>query len=202
MQSDPETEIVSSSKCLVAAALLFASGWSHGMFLDPDGTGQVLLFSHYNAREGNDTLISVVNTTDEVKALRVRFMEGVNSREVLAFNLYLGPWDSWVAAVSNNSSEGGTRLVTLDPSCTVPSVGPAELGGIGEVMFTSEFFTGEFSDIGIQESERAASGHLEVIEMGVVVDELQDSATAATPVYSHGGFGEIRPTDCEQLTEA
>ena len=46
-----------------------------------------------------NTYVSVVNTTDVVKVVKVRFREGKNSREVLDFNLYLSPNDVWTGAV-------------------------------------------------------------------------------------------------------
>ena len=57
-----------------------------GMSVSEDGKGQVLLFPYYSVRNGLDTLISVVNTTNEVKALKVRFREGRNNRSVFSFN--------------------------------------------------------------------------------------------------------------------
>ena len=39
----------------------------------PDGTGQVLLFPMYNADNGNATNVHIVNTTANVKAVKVRF---------------------------------------------------------------------------------------------------------------------------------
>jgi hypothetical protein len=184
---------VHSSKSLFAAAALLASSWSHGMFLNPDGTGQVLLFPYYTAREGNDTLMTLVNTTDEAKAVRVRFLERMNSREVLTFNLYLGPWDSWVAAVTE--LDEGAGLVTFDGSCMVPlfSEFTDDLGR-KEVPFSADFITGEFDDGAIGGLGRLASDFFEVIEMGVVVDDEQNSAAAASPP--------VQARDCDQLAQA
>ena len=71
--------------------------------LNPDGLGQVLIYPYYTVNErGNDgatlqTLFSVVNTTDQGKAVKVRFVEGYNRREVRDFHLYLSPYDVWTA---------------------------------------------------------------------------------------------------------
>ena len=65
----------------------------------PSGVGQVLLFPYYTVNGGNQTLLSVVNTTQRVKAVRVRFLEGRNSKQALGFNVYLAPFDTWTAAV-------------------------------------------------------------------------------------------------------
>jgi hypothetical protein len=64
-----------------------------------DGLGQALIYPYYTVRVvptgliGSDaaynSLLSVVNSTASAKAVKVRFLEGKNSREVLDFNLYL-----------------------------------------------------------------------------------------------------------------
>ena len=63
------------------------AGTAQAVNLNPDGLGQVLIYPYYTANDGNQTILSVVNTTDQAKAVKVRFLEGFNSREVLDFNL-------------------------------------------------------------------------------------------------------------------
>ena len=102
---------------------------SHAVNLNPDGLGQVLLYPYYSARGGNDTLISVVNTTSAAKAVKVRFIEGLNSREVLDFNVYMSPFDVWAAAVTDVSPraaggfdpdpDGRADLVIRDTTCSL-----------------------------------------------------------------------------------
>ena len=64
------------------------AGLANAVDLNPDGLGQVLIYPYYTVNKSQDTLFSVVNT-DPVngKAVKVRFLEGYNSREVLDFNL-------------------------------------------------------------------------------------------------------------------
>jgi hypothetical protein len=90
--------------------------------LNPRGTGQVLIYPYYTVNAGYGTLLSVVNTTSHGKALKVRFHEGYNGREVLAFDLYLSPYDVWVAQTFNTSADGtgAAGLATNDTSWTVP----------------------------------------------------------------------------------
>jgi len=45
--------------------------------LNPDGVGQVLLYPYYTVNDGNTTALSVVNTTDSGKAVKVRFLDAV-----------------------------------------------------------------------------------------------------------------------------
>src|SRR6476646_1978383 len=67
--------------------------------INPDGLGQVLIYPYYTTNAGQATLLSVVNTTAVGKAVKVRFLEGYNSREVLDFNLFLSKYDVWTAEV-------------------------------------------------------------------------------------------------------
>ena len=59
------------------------AGTAQAVNLNPDGLGQVLIYPYYTSNAGNATILSVVNTTDNAKAVKVRFNEGFNSREVL-----------------------------------------------------------------------------------------------------------------------
>ena len=87
---------------------------SNAVNLNPDGLGEVLIYPFYTVNGGNDTLLSVVNTTDSVKAVKVRFVESKNSREVLDFNLYLSPYDVWTGAVIDPDGDdaGPAAVVT------------------------------------------------------------------------------------------
>src|SRR5690606_14660291 len=88
--------------------------------INPDGLGQVLVYPYYTVRNDQATLVSVVNTTDETKAVKVRFLEALNSREVLDFNLYLSPFDVWTGAIV--ATANGAQLQVTDTSCTVPGI--------------------------------------------------------------------------------
>src|SRR5678816_671653 len=94
------------SLCAALAGIgaLGAVGAAQAVNLNPDGLGQVLIYPYYTTRTspaGNDynSLLSVVNSTASVKAVKVRFLEGKNSREVLDFNLFLSPKDVWTAGI-------------------------------------------------------------------------------------------------------
>ena len=81
-----------STISLAVAATVATSAAVHaGQYVNPGKTGQVLLFPFYNADNGNSTGIHITNTTDSVKAVKVRFLEYKNSDAVLDFNLYMSP---------------------------------------------------------------------------------------------------------------
>lgn len=185
--------------------------------LNPDGLGQVLIYPYYTTRNGNTTLLSVVNTTEDAKAVKVRFMEGKNTREVLDFNLYLSPYDVWTAALidggvvdvnceldggfgeEGNGQCGVPHLLTTDTTCTVPYL--FEMASTGPGLQT--FLPFRLDDGGGDDIDRAAEGHFEMIEMGVVTDEDEGSATALThEVLTNYADGPAEPVNCQQLVDA
>lgn len=186
------------------------AGTAQAVNLNPDGLGQVLIYPYYTVRDGNTTILSVVNTTDSAKAVKVRFNEGYNSREVLDFNLYLSAYDVWTASLFAGaavSGETGTPTMrTLDSSCTVPYFyGNATFFGLtaGEQEFLPYAYTGKNVDGGPTTIDRAAEGHFEIIEMGTLTNDSatakrDGSATAATHVLK-GGVS--LPKNCQQLVD-
>ena len=124
---------------LAAAGMLGAAGVAQAVNVSADGLGNVLIYPYYTVRNdsnGNayNTLMSVVNTTASMKAVKVRFREGKNSAEVLDFNVFLSPQDVWTAAVVPLGGDGpsvpgtpavpGAAIETSDRSCTIPSFTP------------------------------------------------------------------------------
>lgn len=168
-------------------ALGLMSSTAQAVSLNPDGLGEVLFYPYYTVNGGNDTLISLVNSTDNAKAVKVRFMEGKNSREVLDFNLYLSAKDVWVAAVT--LKDGVPTLVVRDTSCTTPYLYDQTY---------QEFLPYAMDDQ--TDLSRMNEGHIEVIEMGTVVGE---SAVAATHVVSDASIDGVPfPADCQALNDA
>src|SRR5262249_11025388 len=113
------------------------------------GRGAFLLYQYYTTRGdsfGNAyaTLASVVNSTLSAKAVRVRFLEGKNSREVLDFNLFLSPFDVWTAAILPDATTGGAKVGTVDLSCTLPPFSSSPTAPF--VSFVNYAYTGTFDD--------------------------------------------------------
>jgi hypothetical protein len=159
---------------------------SHAVNLNSDGIGQVLVYPYYTVNNGNNTLISVVNTTNEVKAVKVRFLEGKNSRECLDFNLYLSPFDVWtaglvatastvpaVAGVAPFAGQESVKLLTSDTSCTVPAINNQEF--LPYAFITSGTITAN-DGLG-NDLVRCTEGHFEMIEMGTVTGTSAANAT-------------------------
>lgn len=168
--------------------------------LNPDGLGEVLVYPYYTVNGGNTTLVSVVNTTGAGKAVKVRFVEGKNSREVLDFNLYLSPYDVWTGSVFAIDATGPAHLLTTDNSCTAPLVkgNPAGVvvGGARAIPFRNFQYVLGNNDSANDDLGRTREGHLEMIEMGEVVDIDRNSLSAIT----HDSSGV--PSNCAQIRTA
>lgn len=179
---------------LLAAAITagLASTAANAVNVNSDGLGQVLLYPYYTVNGGNNTLLTVVNTTEQVKAVKVRFLEGKNSREVLDFNLYLSPFDVWTGVLLR--TEDGAQLRTADTSCTVPAI-PAD-----GVAFRNFEYTGTRADGEDTSLARTREGHVEIIEMGVVTNEVSPSTFTPATWATHTSAGV--PANCPSLVAA
>ena len=177
--------------------------------LNPDGLGQVLLYPYYTVNAGQQTLLSVVNTTAVGKAVKVRFLEGYNSREVLDFNLFLSPFDVWTAdvfALSDLSSGlgSGAGIFTNDNSCTAPVLKESTSGAQSYVAFRTYTFSGTNSDTGPTDASRTREGHFEMITMADIVDgsPLSVDTTHVNSVPPGCGTANSNPTPAEAAFEA
>ena len=166
-------------RILSLAALLFAAD-ANAVYVNPNGAGQALIYPYYTASSagGNpfNTYVSIVNHSRESKSLRVRFREGRNGREVLAFNLLLEGPGAWAGAVVPFGD--GTRLLTTDASCAnsgfsieiVPGSPPFK-------AFSSASYTGANADGHGEGLDRTREGFVEVIEMASI--RFTDAVTNA-----------------------
>lgn len=173
------------------AALMIGLGLcsnAQAVYLNPRGLGQVLIYPYYTVNANQSTLLSIVNTTRNGKALRVAFHEGYNGRDVLDFNLYLSPYDVWTAEVFlGTGNDAPTFISTSDASCTFPT--------LHTVKFSTNAFIGALSDTGPQDNARTREGYFDVIEMGEVVDGPQHTLEAIEHIDGV-------PFKCAQITTA
>ena len=194
-------------KILPVAVLAALAGVNaaQAVHVNSDGLGQVLLYPFYTTESLQDTYINLVNTTDEYKAVKIRILESMNSREVLDFNLYLSPWDHWSATITADGPDAVATLTSADTSCTVPN---AVSNGATIEFRTFEFDgsrAGSAAD-SVAGVERTREGYVEVIEMGIVTDEVLKALikhTDGTPPgcatldarWAEGGAWRTDPTD-------
>ena len=190
---------------LAGLGALGAAGTANAVHINPDGLGQVVIYPYFTVRAGNTTAMSIVNTTSLTKAVKVRFLEGKNSREVLDFNLFLSPQDIWTGVILSGTTPGGAdgaRLETGDNSCVTPSdlfggaagVSTIRTDGLGLPInaFKNYQFTGANVDNAtLNTLDRTREGYMEVIEMGVVTD------VTLTGFIKHSAAGV--PANCAAL---
>jgi hypothetical protein len=143
---------------LAGAGALAMAGAANAVYVNADGLGQALVYPYYTVRAGNTTLLSVVNTTTQAKAVKVRFLEGKNSQEVLDFNLFLSAKDVWTGAIIPTTA--GAAIVTSDKSCTNPKI-PAAGQEFRNFLFVNDAAA-------LQTLDRTREGYVEMIEMATI----------------------------------
>jgi hypothetical protein len=183
---------------MTMAATLSNAAAQPAMHLSATGTGQVLIYPYYSTHGGLTTVFTVGNTTGEVKAVKLRLLEGVNSRPVFSANLYLAPFATFAAAIAPGVDDSQpAQILTQDRSCAVPAIPfwgfPTSVAG----------FTGPNQDwdtAGTPPARaalfasplRTRDGHIEVIEMGVV---RRESSFAQAAMLNASGV----PANCSFL---
>lgn len=192
----------SLSQAIALATMLGAAATAQAaVTVEASGLGDALLYPLYTVENNNSTLVSVTNTTDEYKAVKIRFLEGLNSAEVLDFHLYMSPQDVWSGSIV--ATENGAKLMSKDTSCIVGLNNGFPKQGL-------EFRDFEIAKDGdkkeLQSIARTRMGHFEVIEMGVLpADAIIVPAVGATPaVTAQAAIEHVngKPGNCAALTTA
>lgn len=198
-------------KKVLSAAVVAAMGVgsAQAVNLGQNGLGEVGIVPYYTVRGDNETLLSVTNTTDQYKAIKIRFREAWNSREVYDFNLFLSPKDVWTVKVTQNAAGNAALELSSDTSCTAPDLTTLDPSLLSFIDF-------EYSglDDGPNDLDRVNEGYIEVIEMaealnaggfiglkndsylGTWWDQDGDGVNDA----NHGTDG--KPDNCAGFTEA
>lgn len=137
-------------------ALAVASSATGQIRLNPAGEGQALHLPWYTVKDGQTTLVNVRNARPEAKAVRVTISEALNGSRARQINVYLGPHDSWTAALEYTAA--GAQLRSLERSCVTPAAidSGAPLGYL------------ELRDNGPMDGNRLRTGSIDIVEMGVV----------------------------------
>jgi len=177
---------------LVAAPLLMVAIPACAVSVSPDGMGQVLLFPYYSASaSGNSfaTLVSVVNTTPNIKAVRVRIREASEGAPVADVNVYLDGNDVWTVAILPTAD--GAGMGTFDRSCTLPVLS-------SNVDHLTPFNNLSYRDgLGDVSLDRTREGTIEVIEMGDYGPSAGATGVVALGVQHLAGL----PHDCSVVAD-
>jgi hypothetical protein len=186
---------------LAISACLVAAPSAQALHLTSNGSGQVLLFPYYTVNSDNQTLVSIVNSTDRGKATRLLFREGRNSRVVMELSIYLAAHDVWTGSVFSLAGDGAANIQTTDNSCTVPALKtgvslPQLANGNRYAPFLNTAYTGSTNDAGPDDLVRTREGHFELIEMG----EITNASFATLDAITHHANG--LPPGCQSLVQA
>jgi hypothetical protein len=143
-------------KCFVIMLTLLFALNANSAFLNPDRTGQVLIYPYYTSNGSNQSLLSVVNTKADNKALKVRFFDGKNAVPVFSFNVYLAPRGMWTAGIFDGALINQPSTIVLrsfETNC-VPGLPQRPLSNL---LLTEAVATRSVSNSG--------EGYVEIIEM-------------------------------------
>ena len=157
-----------------------------------DNLGQALIFPYYTVQNGWMTLFGVTNTSNQIVAVKVRFRESYNSRDVMDFNIILSPQDVWTGWVAETGD--GPTIFSEDNTCTVGAI-PAT----GVPFPTPVSFVDSAADGGPTTVARMNEGYVEMIMMGSA-DPTTLATTALARGAIHGASG--APAGCAALTAA
>jgi hypothetical protein len=137
------------------------------------GLGQVLIAPYYTVNGSWRTTVNLMNTSDRTLAVKARFREHKNSRDVLDFTIIMSPKDAWSGRLDDTPD--GPGLITTDTTCTSPT-------GLNDglpILLSEEAYTGAYDDNGGTGLGRMKQGYVEFILMGIAEDETTDIPTNA-----------------------
>ena len=150
------------------------TGDATNVYVNPGGTGDVLLYGYYNVRGPWQTLFSVTNTDSENGArVRLRFREAATltgsnisgcsngSQEVLDFDICLSKNDVWSGRIIN--SDAGALLKSDDNDTAVQVCEGANcIGTFAEEFPNGQVFKSGSSNLDIT-ADQTKEGYFEVI---------------------------------------
>lgn len=149
---------------LIACGLTSAAVCANTLQLSQEGNGEVLIYPYYTVRNGTVSLLSLVNSTYEGKAVRLRVREAIGGRAVAELNVFLSPLDVWTAAIVP-TTDGGTTIVSNDKSCTHPKISGSSTG----LVFSSAgFATDNSAYTPYTPADRTREGYIELLEMATL----------------------------------
>ncbi len=158
--------------------------------INQGGMGEAVVLPYYTVNNNLNTLLTINNSTDMTKAVKVHFREGKEGKAVLTFNLFLGPNDMWAAGlaetmstIAGHTGEKTARLLYVDGSCA-----PFLVSGQEFLPFEID---AESDDTDLA---RSTEGYIEILEMG----ELDPQSGLGSAAVMNNGVA----NDCAALQAA
>ncbi|PUB79703.1 MAG: hypothetical protein DBP02_21940 [gamma proteobacterium symbiont of Ctena orbiculata] len=169
---------------MAAVLLTIAATGVNAVHLNSDGAGQIALLPYYTVNNGFITNLTVTNTTELNKAVKVRFHESRIGYDVFDINVYLAPYDVWNATLRMNTTTGLPNLITEDETCTYPDKAILQ----ASIDFSNSYDATTDEDL--------TEGYVEIIEMGVLADgsgPAEDSGLEAEIDAGGSADGVVNP---------
>jgi hypothetical protein len=157
-------------------------GYVGAVTLSQDNIGDVGIVPYYTMREGWSTDFYIINTSNHATAVKVRFHEARNSREVLDFIVVLSPYDMFNAFATLDAVKGPVVKFpsgNSEKTCVVP-IPTDRVGGVGGYLPFSDFeyvganydnwppgYPEAYNQYPLGTLDRTLEGYFTVIEMGV-----------------------------------
>lgn len=185
------------SAAVAGGALMGLSAPVQAVNLAQDNLGEAFVFPYYTVRDNWTTLFNVTNTSDKTVLAKVRWREGVNSRDVRDFNVILSPFDVWTALTRTTTDGLNAEMITADTSCTFPQLEPRGTNSDGKALtgiaFTNAAYINLNSednrDSGAETLDRTREGYFELISMGQITDGAAGIAGVIARGAKHGPTG-------------
>lgn len=180
MKTILKTKIAAALSAVMLGGLIGGGQLSAEPALAEDGLGDAIIFPYYTAAEGWQTFIRLINTSNNAIAVKVRFRERSNSRDVLDFMVLMSPHDMWEAWTDAKAAPGldGTLvpgIKTKDTSCIVPARNGTPLSGeswvsvgapgdhVQAAAFKTRALSSDTGNDSLDAALRVKEGHFEVI---------------------------------------
>ena len=155
------------------------------VFVNPKGQGEVILIPYYTVNNNLNTSVTITNTKETPKAIKISLRESLNGLNVLSYNVYLGGYDTWTfvmgaipSSVTGYEGEPAGGLLSHDQSC-------APFFNKAKTEFTFEGLVD-----GPQTTQRTREGFIEIIEMGELQGDAAESAQAVNGMPGNCPFFE------------
>lgn len=170
---------------------LLVAGSAAAVTMSANGSGQVLIYPYYTINAGQQSALTVSNTTDKAKAIKLMIRGGVFGRASFALNVYLGAHDTWTGTLFQwgDGAAAGPALLSNDVSCTVPDLHAADLP---TVPGGRHYLRPNASTLSIGAVPK--EGYIVAIEMG----ELNGDIGTEVGTHLIDGSSVYRPPDCSK----
>jgi hypothetical protein len=144
----------------VAAAVASVAAGAVAQQVSRTETGDLAIVPYYTVKDGVNTGLHIINTTESTQVVKVRLRRGTDSKDALDFNLVMSPRDEWTANIGAGG-DTGVQVTTNDTTCTVPAFN----NGVAQMPSTF--------------AEGADEGYVEIIAMGQAATEKSHIAIGA-----------------------